>query len=63
MKQTTLNDDVRELFERQQKLNAELNEVSALLAKKRRLLIRQREVETAAHDVWRQCERRTLCVQ
>ena len=56
---TTLNDEVLDLFEKRERLLADLNEVERKLAVKRRLLINNRDVETAAHDVLRVAERRS----
>ena len=63
MKTTRLNEDVLDLFERRERLVAELNEIEKQLSKKRRLLINHREVETASHDVFRVAERRMSCGQ
>lgn len=61
MKQTTLNDDVLKLMDERDTLIVRLNQVEHELSMKRRLLIAGREAETAAHDVWRQTERRSHC--
>jgi tmRNA-binding protein len=57
-----LNSDVIWLMDRREELLAELNQIEHELQQKRKLLIAEREVETAAHDVWRQTERRSSCV-
>jgi tmRNA-binding protein len=58
MKKTELNSDVLWLMDRREQLVAELNQVEHELECKRKLLIAKREVETAAHDVFRCAERR-----
>jgi tmRNA-binding protein len=62
MTATKLNSDVIWLMDRREELIAELNQIEHELCAKRKLLIAEREVETAAHDVWRQTERRSSCV-
>jgi hypothetical protein len=62
MKTERLNSDVIELMQERDELVARLNEVERQLSDKHRLLIKQRTVETAAHDV-RRFERRMLCAQ
>jgi len=63
MNPTRLNEDVLDLFERRERLIAELNEIERQLSTKRKLLINHREVETATHDVFRVTERRSSCGQ
>jgi hypothetical protein len=63
MKQTTLNEEVLDLFRLRARLMEELNTVEGKLSAKRRLLIQFREVETAAHDVRHAAERRASCAQ
>lgn len=61
MTATKLNSDVIWLMDRREELIAELNKIEQELSVKRKLLIAEREVETAAHDVRRYAERRSSC--